>query len=88
MKISDLSFVSDEPVNKTLTIGETEYTVGIKQISFADMEASAGSSVGLISRAIIFDGGQTLTPEQAARLDVTTAASLIRLINEVNAPKP
>ena len=88
MKISDLSFVSDEPVNKTLKIGETEYTLGIKQISFADMEASAGSSVGLISRAVIFDGGQTLTPEQAARLEPSFAIKLVRLINEVNSPKP
>lgn len=88
MKITDLNFVSDEPVIKTLKIGATEYTIGIKQISFADMEESRGSSVALISRAVIFEGGQTLTVEQAGKLDTATAVKLIALINEVNAPKP
>ena len=88
MKISDLCFVADEPVQKTLTIGDAEYQIGIKQISFADMEASAGSSVGLISRAVVFEGGQTLSIEQAGKLDAAVAVKLIALINEVNAPKP
>jgi hypothetical protein len=88
MKISDLNFVSETPVTKTLKIGDNEYTVEIKQISFGDMEAAKGSSVALISRCVIFDGGQTLTEEQAARLDMQTAAQLTALIAEANAPKP
>lgn len=88
MRIDQLNFVSDEPITKTLKIGETEYTVGIKQISFADMEESRGSSVALISRAVVFEGGQTLSIEQAGKLDAAVAVKLIALINEVNAPKP
>ena len=88
MKISDLSFVADEPTTKTLTIGDAEYQVGIREISFADMEESRGSSVALISRAVVFEGGQTLSVEQAGKLDAAVAVKLSGLINEVNSPKP
>lgn len=87
MKIDQLQFVTNEPTPKTLKLGDTEYTVGIKQIAFGDMEKIGASTVALISNAVIFDDGQTLTIEQAERLDVATAAALLTLINEVNGPK-
>lgn len=86
MKIEELRFVSAEPIAKTLKLGDNEYTVGIKQISFGDAEKIGASTVSLISHAVLFDG-QALTVEQAGRLDVATAAALIALVNEVNSPK-
>ena len=87
MKIDQLPFVSAEPIAKTLTLGDTEHTVYIKQISFGDMEKIGSSTLALLSTAVVFDDNQTLTPEQAARLDVPTAAALLALVNEVNSPK-
>lgn len=87
MKINELQFVPDEPVTKTLKLGDAEYTVGIKQIAFGDMERIGNSAAALISHAVVLDGGETLSEPQVARLPVATASALLALINEVNAAK-
>ena len=87
MKITDLNFIPNEPVQKSIKISDTEYTVGIKRLSFGDMERIGSSSVAMLANLVIFDDGQTLTIEQAQSLDVATAAALLTLINEVSGPK-
>lgn len=91
MKISDLNFVSETPVTKTLKIGGTEYAIGVRQLSCGDHLAinasTAPRNLALIAKAIVFEDGQQLTDEQASQLDVGTAAALLDLIQEVNAPK-
>lgn len=91
MKISDLNFVSETPVTKTLKLGDVEYPIGVRQLSCGDhlqvAAATVPRNVALIAKAIVFEDGQQLTDEQATKLDVGTAAALLDLIQEVNAPK-
>lgn len=87
MKIEQLQFVAAEPIAKTLKLGDNEYTVHIKRISFGDLERIGNSPAALICHSVIFDDDQKLAAEQVQNLDVQTAAALLALINEVNGPK-
>ena len=91
MKISDLNFVSETPVTKTLKLNDVEYPINVRQLSCGDHLQVAAATVprnmALIARAIVFEDGKQLTDEQACRLDISTAAALLDLIHEVNAPK-
>ncbi|MFT3850483.1 MAG: hypothetical protein QM739_17935 [Propionivibrio sp.] len=58
MKIEQLQFVAAEPIAKTLKLGDNEYTVHIKRISFGDLERIGNSPAALIRHSVIFDDDQ------------------------------
>ena len=83
------AFVDSAPVKTSITWKEHQFDVHILRLSFGDMErisASGNSTVNLIANAILLgEEKQPITPEDAARLDISLAAKLIEAVNEVNA---
>lgn len=86
------AFIDAEPVKTPITWKEHQFDVYIRRLNFGDMErisASGHSTVNLIANAVLLgEEKQPISPEDAARLDISLAAKLIEAVNEAtSAPK-